>query len=102
MTNLPDENKKEEDNNAQIELSEEEAEFAGEIGDIIFESALVRYIARESPEKVEEFETFINLNANAEDLIEKLYEKYPEFGKILDEETLAMKEEIDSFSEEIK
>ncbi|MEZ4104515.1 MAG: hypothetical protein R3B60_04515 [Candidatus Paceibacterota bacterium] len=104
MINSSDENEKEleENEGVQVELTEEEAEFAGEIGDTIFESALIRYMAGESPETVEEFETFINLNAKAEDLLEKLYEKYPEFGKILDEEALAMKEEIDSFSDETK
>lgn len=101
MTNTPDEKKDTEKMNLINQtdsMSEDEINFSAEVGDVIFESALVKFIASQSQEKVEEFETFISLHVNAEDFMEQLYKQYPAFAEILDEEVQAMNSELNSLT----
>ncbi len=68
--------------------------FNSEVGTLIFRSALLKYIASEKEEIVQEFETFINLQVKAEDFIERLCEKYPTFAEVLSSEMKFFSKEL--------
>jgi len=79
-------------------LETEEAEnFMNEVGTLVFQSALTKYLAVASEEAVREFETFINLQVNSEKFFENLQNSFPEFGAFLEEEALALNEEMKTF-----
>lgn len=72
--------------------------FTEEVGTLIFQSALMRYLTTESEEVTREFETYINLQIGSESFIENLCTKYPHFGEVLNFEMLAFKSELESLS----
>ncbi len=76
------------------DLSTDESEdFMNEVGNLVFQSALMKYIAISSEAEVKEFEAFINLQVNSENFFEGLM-TYPEFGLILKEEAQALNDEM--------
>lgn len=76
--------------------SDESRLFTEEIGTLVFQSALMKYLASESEEVTREFETYINLQVGSEKFIENLCTKYPVFGEILNTEMLAFVSEFKS------
>lgn len=76
--------------------SAETAMFTEEVGTIVFQSALMKYLTSESIDVTREFETYINLQIGSEKFIENLCHKYPSFGEILNFEMLAFKSELES------
>ncbi|MBP9836431.1 MAG: hypothetical protein KBC78_01205 [Candidatus Pacebacteria bacterium] len=70
--------------------------FTEEVGTLVFQSALMKYLASESDEVTREFETYINLQVGSEKFIENLCTKYPTFGEILNFEMMAFKSELES------
>lgn len=72
--------------------------FTEEVGTLIFQSALMRYLSSESEEVAREFETYINLQVGSEKFIENLCTKYPNFSEILNFEMLAFKSELESLT----
>ncbi|MCB9810857.1 MAG: hypothetical protein H6779_00850 [Candidatus Nomurabacteria bacterium] len=75
---------------------EVEQAFAEEVGTLVFQSALMKYLAITPEETSREFESFINLNVGAENFFEILCEKYPDFCELLDEEMKAFQSEVSS------
>ena len=70
--------------------------FTEEVGTLVFQSALMKYLASGSDEVTREFETYINLQVGSEKFIENLCTKYPTFGEILNFEMMAFKSELES------
>lgn len=79
--------------------SNESLLFTEEVGTLVFQSALMKYLASESEEVTREFETYINLQVGSEKFIENLCEKYPAFGEILNEEMVAFMSEFKILAE---
>ena len=72
--------------------------FTEEVGTLIFQSALMKYLVTESEEVTREFETYINLQIGSESFIENLCTKYPGFAEILNFEMRAFKSELESLT----
>lgn len=68
-----------------------------EIGTLVFQSALMQYIATHSDDEAKIFESFVNQNIESESFLEILFSKYPLFEKFLTAEMQAFQAEI--FSE---
>lgn len=68
-----------------------------EIGTLVFQSALMQYIATQSEDDAKIFESFVNQNIESESFLEILFSKYPLFEKFLTAEMQAFQAEI--FSE---
>ncbi len=82
--------------------SEQEAALE-EIGSVVFESALLQYMAEVSEEEAAAFETFIEAHVSDEDLIGSLAAAYPRFGEILQAEMAVLQTELQEIiSEEVK
>lgn len=78
--------------------TEEGQVFMNDVGTLVFQSALMKYLALEEEDKLREFETYINLQVGAENFVEELYANYPKFGEILIGEMTAFKSEMEEFS----
>ncbi len=78
---------------SQTNVSDEEA-FAEEVGTLVFQSALMQFLAAAEEVKAKEFETYVETHAASEDFIERLCEAYPEFEQLLKDEMLTLEEEI--------
>lgn len=73
-----------------------EQAYAEEAGTLLFQSALMRFLADITEEEAEEFESFVEKNIQTETFIEVLCDKYPSFKEILDEEMAALTKEMNS------
>lgn len=82
MTNLPDE---------EITIDEDYAE---EIGVLVFQSALMRYVAEQEEARVESFQVYITEYADHEDFMIKLCVEYPDFEHILLDEMITLDREL--------
>jgi hypothetical protein len=65
-----------------------------EIGTVVFQNALMRYLASVEPLAVKEFETYVSEHAEKNDFIETLCTAYPEFAVILAEEASSLQAEL--------
>ena len=79
--------------------SDESRLFTDEVGTLVFQSALMKYLATEEEGVAREFETYINLQVGSEKFIENLCIKYPAFGQILNTEMLAFMSKFKSLHE---
>lgn len=68
-----------------------------ELGTLVFQSALMQYIATQSEDEAKIFESFVNQNIESESFLEILFSEYPLFEKFLTAEMQAFQAEI--FSE---
>lgn len=76
------------------ELTEgERAAFLDEVGSIVLESALLRYVTELGPEEQETLEAFVAEHSDSEELLTELERVHPRFGELLREEIAAFKEE---------
>lgn len=64
--------------------------------DLILESAVIQYLADKSPEAISEFETFVATNQEANDLLEKLCVRFPDFEVVIAEQAAMMIESLES------
>lgn len=72
---------------------EEQAAFLDEVGGIVMESALLRYLTELEPAAQQELEEFIAEHAEDEEFLEELGAAHPRFAELLTEEIAAFKEE---------
>lgn len=72
----------------------EQQELLAEAGELVFESSLIRYLADATAEETVIFEKFVEVNADKEDLLERLCDQYPDFAIILKEEIVALQNEL--------
>ncbi len=77
---------------------EENQLFIEEVGTLVFQSALMKYLAIESEQTAREFETFINLNIGSDDFMENLCTNYPLFNEMLNTEMNAFRSEMNNFT----
>lgn len=77
---------------------EENQLFMEEVGTLVFQSALMKYLAIESEKTAREFETFINLNIGSDEFMENLCTNYPLFNEMLNTEMTAFRSEINNFT----
>jgi hypothetical protein len=77
---------------------EENQLFIEEVGTLVFQSALMKYLAIESEKTAREFETFINLNIGSDDFMESLCTSYPLFNEMLNTEMNAFRSEMNNFT----
>lgn len=72
----------------------EQQVFLADVGTLIFQSALMRYLALYPDSEVEEFENFIASNVNSDSFLDALCLEYPRFEELLVAEMIAFKSEI--------
>lgn len=73
--------------------AKEEEAFAGEVGELVFQSALLQFLATLDEEASKGLEDFVEANGGDEDFMEKLFALYPEFEDVLKLEMLTISEE---------
>ena len=71
----------------------EQAAFLDEVGGIVMESALLRYLTELEPAAQQDLEAFIAEHADAEEFLDTLSAEHPRFAELLTEEIAAFKEE---------
>jgi len=79
-------------------MNAEELEFVEEIGVLVFESALVRYLKEVDEATLHFFEQFIEENATNETFMEDLCVAYPDFKAVLEAELKDFKEDANSLT----
>lgn len=72
----------------------EQQELLSEVGNLVFQSSLIRYLADATPEQMIIFEKYIKVNADKEDFIEQLCLQYPAFAVIFNDEIEAFQKEL--------
>ncbi len=76
------------------DLSDEErSEFLTELGTVLLDGALLRYLESCSAEDQSLFNSFVQMHHAEPDLLEKLMKAYPDFEAALTEELAAFKAE---------
>lgn len=64
----------------------ERSEFLDSIGEVVFESATLRYLGEVSSEEQSLFSTWIQAHASDENMLTRLCDTYPQFENFLVEE----------------
>jgi hypothetical protein len=72
----------------------EEETYVEELGTIVFQSALMRYLVSEEESQATAFSDFIGSHVNTDSFLEDLCNEYPEFEKLLREEMLLLQKEL--------
>ena len=72
---------------------EEKAELLDDIGSLIMESSVLRFVATGEEKEVASLEQFLEKHENDDALLEKLLKEFPSFQKIIEEEIVAFKAE---------
>lgn len=76
------------------ELSlEEQAAFLSEVGDVVFQTSLVRLISELSAEQQQALEAYVDTEPEPDVLLAHLLEHYDVFPKILEDAVLEFKED---------
>ncbi len=78
----------------------DEVEFTEEIGNLVFQSALMQFLAEEEAETAERFEAFVETHVAEENFIEVLCAEYPKFRDLLQQEIAVLQSEIKEVTEE--
>ncbi len=78
--------------------SEEEvtidADYAEEIGTLVFESAIMRFVAEQDDIMVQTFQDYVTAKAAQEDFMLTLCEAFPDFEEILLDEMIVLDQEL--------
>ncbi len=74
----------------------EDPEYLEEIGNLVFQSALLRFLVEKEEAEAAEFEKFIEEHADEDDMIVSLFSQYPEFEKVFEEELKNLSKEMSS------
>jgi hypothetical protein len=72
---------------------EEQASFLSEVGDVIFQTSLVRLATDLAPEQQQSLEQYLDTEPEPEVLMQHLLEHYKEFKRILEEVVIEFKED---------
>jgi len=76
--------------------NEDHQAYMEEIGTLVFQSALMRFLVSESDEVAQSFENFIEKNVDSETFMQDLATEYPSFGQVLEEEMTAFSNQMKS------
>ena len=77
----------------ELEPAEQEA-FLAEVGEVVFEGALLRLVAGLSDEQGEALDHYLEDEPAPDLLVKHLVDHYPQFEEIMKEEIVAFKEEV--------
>lgn len=69
-----------------------------EVGQLVFESALMRYLVVGTEAEIEQFESFVAAHADTENFIEEICAAYPGFEMVLKDEVRAFTQNVDEKS----
>lgn len=72
---------------------EEQSAFLSEVGDVVFQTSLVRLISELSPEQQQALEAYVDTEPEPDVLLAHLLEHYDAFPKILEDAVLEFKED---------
>ena len=81
---------------------EEQAAFLSEVGDVIFQTSLVRLVSSLTPQQQQALEQYLETEPEPEVLLSHLLEHHKDFGKILEDAVLEFKEDALRVLEEKK
>lgn len=73
---------------------EERLDFYGHVGELIIESATLRYMVGLNPEERADFEIWIDAHQDNEQVIEAAAERFPDFAEMLMSELAAFRSEV--------
>lgn len=76
------------------EVENDDEVFAEEVGTIVFQSALMQFLAEADEEKSLAFEKYVEENAEAETFMDDLCNQFPEFEELLKQEMIILQEEM--------
>lgn len=76
------------------EVENDDEVFAEEVGAIVFQSALMQFLAEADEEKSLAFEKYVEENAEAETFMDDLCNQFPEFEELLKQEMIILQEEM--------
>lgn len=68
--------------------------FLEEVGTLVFQSALMRYLAEHTYNEAETFENFIQSHVASETFVEELCSDYPDFEELLNAEMRSFCREV--------
>lgn len=71
-----------------------DANYAEEIGVLVFQSALMRFVAEQDEVMVQTFQDYVSAKAEQEDFIVILCEAFPDFEAILLDEMIILDQEL--------
>lgn len=71
----------------------EKAELLDDVGSVIMESAVLKFVAGSKKKEVQDFEKFLDAHENDDALIESILKEFPTFQEMLEEEIVAFKNE---------
>lgn len=72
---------------------EEQAAFLSNVGSIVLESSLLRLVEGFDEQQQESLQYYMDTSPTSDSLMEHLLKHYKDFGKILEEEIIAFKED---------
>lgn len=68
--------------------------YAEELGTLVFQSALMNYLAGEEEANAKAFENFVEQHVSTESFLEDLCAEYPSFEKLLRAEMIILQQEL--------
>ncbi len=74
--------------------SKDENVFAEELGTLVFQSALMQYLAEEDEEQSNQFESYIDAHVAEDNFLESLCSSYPRFEELLKQEITILRSEL--------
>lgn len=92
MTNIKNQNLEELFHFSEMS-DEEKAVFLADVGGLIMESAVLRFLSESDESTAEHFSHMVDAYADKDNLPEVLTEAFPAFRAVLDEESEAFREE---------
>ncbi len=81
-------------------LPEEQDEFISQIGTVLLESALTKLMVELNDEQLKALDYYLEDEPSADILLKHLFDQYPQFESIMQEETVAFKQEMLELFEE--
>jgi len=76
--------------------SEEAERFLEEVGTLVFQSALMRYLAAHTDAESDVFEAYVDEHVTQPSFMEDLCAEYPEFENFLKQEMMAFSSDVHS------
>lgn len=73
---------------------EEQAAFVSEAGKLVFEATLIRFMHEADDKEADKCLAFMEAHQSKNDFVERLFQEYPQFGIIFEEELVAFQSDI--------
>ncbi len=79
---------------AETDVDSDTEELAEELGSIVFESALMQYLADAEEGETKAFEAYVDEHVSEDNFLEELCEKFPAFKECLGTEMAVMQADV--------